>query len=513
MRETDTTSGDALTAAWTRLEAAVRQPCGVFPARWCASTDAGPAEGPAYDLRDLFPLCVAWRSRSLQIAREFVLSAVALQHPDGSFPRRVDESGDSRDPTPGWLLFACAANAAAGEFPPADYAGVVLPAVERHVEWAWQHLNAAAGSPRWPTERDAWVPEAWDPSVRSVDATAMLLAEIEACLQLAERCDAGGAARLRFGARAAELARLLDREYFDAASGEYRDRAADGRPIARRTLSVFAPLLCSSLDPSRRRHVLDALGRWWEPASCSFPAWERWPDDPTPPPVVPRQQAMVWAALAERGGGETPEWRERAAAVAAAPWAQSGVSGALAAIIASVACGRAPASAVATTRRRVWAIAAASAVGFLFLLATGIYLMRRPSLPGATGEAILNLARERYNAGDHEQAISLYREFLARSRSTNGVVCVLLANALYRADQYEEAERFYRVALREEVSALHALYNLGLTLHQQGRDEEAVYVLDQFADTYRDDFPELAQRARTAVAIIRGLPLETVDLP
>ncbi len=221
----------------------------------------------------------------------------------------------------------------------------------------------------------------------------------------------------------------------------------------------------------------------------------------------------MWAALVEQGGAGGAEWRERSAMVAAAPWAQTGVSGALATIVASVAGGRAPAAVMGTTRRRVWAIATGTAAGFLILLAAGTYMMRRPSLPGTTGEAILNLARERYNAGDHEQAISLYREFLARSRSTNGVVCVLLANALYRVGQYQEAEQFYRVALREEVSALHALYNLGLTLHQQGRDEEAVYVLDQFAGTYRDDFPELAQRARTAAAIIRGLPLETVDLP
>ena len=341
----------------------------------------------------------------------------------------------------------------------------------------------------------------------------MLRAELEACLALAERCDASGAVRLRFGGRAAELARALEHKYFDAAHGEYRDRGEDGRVVARRTLAMFMPLLCENLEAARRDALLDALGRWWDSTSRSFPAWERWPDDPASPPVVPRLQALIWAALAAYGGVRGPEWRERSAAVAAASWVQTGVSGALAAVLAAAACESEGLEAVAPRNRRLWALAAGMVASFLVLLGVGVYMMRRPSLPGSTGEALLNLARERYHSGDHQQAITLYREFLSRSRSTNGVVCVLLANALYRTGQYGEAEQLYRVALREEPSALHALYNLGLTLHQLGRDDEAVYVFDQFAGTYREDFPELAQRARTAAAIIRGLPIEAQNVP
>lgn len=502
-----------VSGARARVESAVRQPSGIFPARWVASNEFGASAPPAFDLRDLFPLCVEWRYRSPEIARELVLSAVAVQHPDGSFPRCVDELGHASDMIPAWPLFACAANVAAGDCPPSDFAAVVLPALERHVEWAWKHLGAANGAPKWPSELEAWLPEAWSPDVRSVDAAAMLLAEIESFMAFGERCNAGGAIRLRLGSRAAALSRLLDRVYFDPATGEYRDRSADGQVIARRTLSMFTPLLCSAVRGDRRQQLLNQLSGWWDASTSSFPAWEQWPDDPAPPAVVPRQQALIWAAIAAHGGATRSEWRTRSAAVATAPWAQNGICGALAVLLSVAACGGTSEQRVRIMGPRLGATVAASVAGVGMLLGVGLYMMGRPSLPGATGEALLNLARESYNAGDHEQAISLYREFLARSRSTNGVVCVLLANALYRRGQYREAEEFYRAALQEEGSALHALYNLGLTLHQQGRDGEAIYVLDKFAGTYRDDYPELAQRARTAAAIIRGLPLDAVSLP
>ncbi|MCX7818424.1 MAG: tetratricopeptide repeat protein [Kiritimatiellae bacterium] len=507
-------SDEALAAAWARLESVLRQPSGVFPGRWCASVAAGSQGEAVFDLCDLLLLCAAWRLRSPEIARELVLSAAAVQHPDGSFPRRVREDGHASDPRPAWPLFVRAADLAAGEFPPSDYAAVVLPAAERHVEWAWRYFGLEKGAaPQWPSAADAWLAETWSPAVWPVDLAAMLRSEVEACLALAERSNAGGAVRLRFGARARELARRLDQLHIDPESGEYRDRSAEGRPVARRTLSMFVPLLCPRLDSSRRRRLLDELGRWWDPATASFPAWERWAEDPLPPPVLCRQQALIWLALTEHTVMLGPEWRERAAAAAAAPWAATEVAGAVAAVLAASLRDQLPARSAVPSARRLWLAGAASLAGVGILVASGVYMIRRPSLPGATGEALLNLARERYVAGDHQQAITLYREFLARSRSTNGTVRVLLANALYRVGQYREAEELYRAALLEEVSALHALYNLGLTLHQQGRDEEAADVLERFAFTYRDDYPELARRARTAVAIIRRMPIETIGLP
>jgi cytochrome c-type biogenesis protein CcmH/NrfG len=175
----------------------------------------------------------------------------------------------------------------------------------------------------------------------------------------------------------------------------------------------------------------------------------------------------------------------------------------------SLALGTAPAGAPACeglpVAHRPWTWAAA-VVGMLLLFGTGWHMMHRPSLPGTTGEALLNLARERYDAGDHAAVIALCQEFLAISKATNGPVRVLLGNAFYRTGRYRDAEVEYRAALQDEASSLHALYNLGLALYHQGREEEAAHVFEQFAEAYRTDYPELASRARIALSLIRRNP-------
>lgn len=495
-------------AARRYLEDRLRPATGIFSTQWSAAEPAISGSADVFDLRELFPLCLAWRAFAPDVARELVLSAVAAQHPSGAFPCRLQPDGQVVSRGAPWPLLAQAADVAAGELPPVEFVAVALPAVERHVEWALKYYRAGEGPPTWPTAEEAWLPEVWSSELRTVDLTAMLAAEIEACISLAERSNAGGAVSERFGGPLKRLRGQLESFFFDAASGLYLDRNTGGAAVSRRTVSMFLPLLTAHLAPPVRRRLEAELMRWYAPEAGGFPLWESWADDPEPPPVRPLQQAVLWAALLR--GGETASAGELRRRAAAGGGFGGGLAGALAA---------APVLSVSATGWSIWkpgrrrAAIAAALVATGLLGATGLLMMRRPTLPGATGEALLNLARERSRSGDHEQAIGLYRQFLAMSKSTNGTIRVLLGNALYRAERYEEAEREYRLAMLEEVSALHALYNLGLALHRQGRDDEAARALEQFVGTYRGDFPELANRARVAAAIIRGEPLRIESLP
>ena len=489
-------------AARDRLNACLRQPEGVFPARWSASCTAADGGGEA-DLNELLPLCVVWTDWSPDVARELVLSALAAQHPDGSFPRRIRSDGYVTAAHPPWPLLAQAADTAAGEIPPPDFVADVLPALERYLDWALHRYVPPDGVPRWPRPDEAWLPEVWSADLRPVDLTAMLTAELEAGAALAERCHAGGVFAARFGAALAALRRTLEQFHFDPATGLYLDRDAGGRPASRRTVSVFTPLWTRGLSEARRRRIERELEVWPAPEDGGLPLWEPWPDDPAPPPSSALHQAVLLAGLRCAGS----------ATVAGLGPAQPMAS---AEAMAAALLVRPPIRRASIFSSRPWArplALSAAALGLVALAGTGWYMVRRPSLPGATGEVLLNMAQQRHRAGQPDEAIRIYRRFLALSGSTSGTVRVLLGNAFYRAGRYREAEAEYRAAMAEEVSSLHALYNLGLALHHQGRNAEAADAFEKFAATYRVDYPELASRARVALNIIRGQPIEFNDIP
>jgi TolA-binding protein len=511
------------------LRSRLHGPEGAFPARWSV------ADGPAGDeihLNELLPLCAAWSMLEGDVARDLVLSAVAIQHPDGSMPRRVRSDGYAPDTHAPWPLIAVAADLAAGDAPHPDFVATVLPALERHVEWTLAHHDpAASGRPRWRSRDESFLPDVWDSGLITVDLVAMLLAEIDALMSLAARSGTGGAVETRFRPILRKYERTLEEVLWDPAETAYRDRDETGTPISRVTLSPFMPLLFRRL-PGDARGPLQARLLSGSPlgAEGGVPLWERWADDPSDPPVPAIHQAILWAAL--RGGhAGAPAARYRMRVLsrlagevdrtgrlpqdlgretpAGAPVPASG-SSAMAAAVAvamlrsSTAADAAPGHVASwmERHRRGFAVAAAAAAACA-LVGIGAFSLQRRSMPGSSAEAILNMARECHRAGDHEQSIRLYREFLQGSADLNGTIRVLLGNALFRAGRYAEAEAEYRKALNEEVSSLHALYNLGLTLNRQERRSDAVYVLEEFVKAYGTDYPELAQRARTALDVIR----------
>lgn len=512
------------------LRARLRGPEGAFPTRWSI------ADGPADDeihLNELLPLCAAWVGIDADVARDLVLSALAVQHPDGSLPRRVRSDGFAPDTHAPWPLIAVAADLAAGDSPHPDFVAEALPALERHLEWTLAHHDPGdTGRPRWRSREESLLPDVWEAGLVTVDLTAMLLAEIDALLSLAARSGMSGSAEVRFRPKLRLYERTLEDLLWDPSEASYRDRDETGAAIPRMTLSSFLPLLFRRL-PGDVRSPIEARLLSGAPLARDggLPLWERWPDDPADPPVPAVHQAIVWAALRNGHGGASVE-RYRAGVLdrLEGEWIRTGrlpedlgrpapaeapapapVSSAMAAAVA-VAMLRPAAAAPAEPghvaswmeRHRRGFVGALAGLATLALIGAGAFSLQRRSMPGSSAEALLNMARECHRAGDHKQAIGLYRDFLASSTEKNGTIRVLLGNALFRSSRYPEAEAEYRKALDEEVSSLHALYNLGLTLDRQGRTADAVYVLEAFVKTYSTDYPELAQRARTALDVIRS---------
>jgi len=490
-----------LNAVHRCLLAQLRQPFGVFAQRWAAFPPPSANFEEGFDLRVLAPLCAVWARWSSDVARELVQSAANVQGYDGSFPAFVTP-GNRVSSLRAWPNFATAAWVTNRVAPSADFLAWLIPSLERYLEWAWRYYDVDHGPPRWPQAEESWIPEIWQPDVRTVDLTVFLLLEFEAGLFLVEHSHVGGIVSARWAARVRQLSSHLQ-FFFDGASGIYRDRAHDGRFVARRTLCTFLPLLVPSCPPGVRARLAHELTEWYDPQRRGFRAWEPWPEDESAPPVRVEHQPFLMWALVRHMTPEAQSFIQRILAQAAGRTIEHVMEAV------SLALGTAPAGAPACeglpVAHRPWTWAAA-VVGMLLLFGTGWHMMHRPSLPGTTGEALLNLARERYDAGDHAAVIALCQEFLAISKATNGPVRVLLGNAFYRTGRYRDAEVEYRAALQDEASSLHALYNLGLALYHQGREEEAAHVFEQFAEAYRTDYPELASRARIALSLIRRNP-------
>ncbi len=512
------------------LASRLRAPEGIFPARW------SPADGPAgdeIDLNEMLPLCAAWSAVDPAVARDLVLSALAAQDSDGALPRRVRSDGFAPDAHPPWPLIAVAADLAAGDPPHPDFVAVVLPALESYLERTLAHHDPdGSGRPRWRAREESFLPDVWDEGVLSADLAAMIAAEIEAVLSLASRAGAGGASELRFRARLRLYERTLEAYFRDPASATYPDRDEAGAPLGRVTLSAFMPLLIRGL-PGEARDLLQERLLSGTPlrADPGIPLWERWADDPSAPPVPARHQAVIWAALrAGRTGIPASTYRGRMLDFLAGELARSGrlpadfgpaalrdtpspaaESSVMAAATAVAMLQRPGAADSRAGRVATWMEAhrrglAAAVIGLaaFALIGIGAFTLYRHSPPGSSAEASLNLARECHRAGDYARAIQLYREFLSGTGPGDGTIRVLLGNALFRSGLFTEAETEYRKALAEEVSSLHGLYNLGLTLHRQGRPAEAAYVFEEFVKTYSVDYPELSQRARIALDVIQN---------
>ncbi len=515
----------ASAAAGAFLNARIRAPEGIFITRWLNTAAEG--QPPEMDLNALFAALRHWIPRDPALADELIQSAFAAQGPEGSLSRRVCPDGRVADATAPWpVLLAAAA-------PRADASSALcewlIPRAEAYLKWARGHFDPDGdGWPQWPSAHGALLPDTWEAGLAGVDLTVLLLSEAAAL----RRMCAGGIT-LENPRALGDFEHALRRSLGALAIEDappFRDRYLDGRPAQRITLSCYFPLWLDDLALQTREQLAQHL----ELGPCAHPgggfaSWEVWPEDPAPAPVSPALQLFMLAGLEKTDPGAAGRAADRVRSRMETAWsvhgwlpadlaaeanvpAASGCEGIAAAVLAAPP----PPRAAEPSRRRAWlernrriVLAAAVVLIALPLAGLALYLQRQSSLPGANMETLIVLGRESMNAGRLDEAERLLRDFLRRFRGTHGVAHLLLGNTLFKQGRYAEAEQEYRVALDDEASGTHALYNLGVTLQRQGRLPEAEQCMQTFVDSFALELPQYAERARLALQLIRQQQLES----
>lgn len=539
-------AADLRDAAARVLASRIRPPSGLMTARWSRADDT---TSDLVDVNELLPLVLAWRGGDPELAQELVLAALAAQDPSGAIYRRFQTDGFVTERHAPWPLVARAALKAWEARRNPRFLGQVMGPLEAYVDWVIGHFDAArTGFPAWPSAEGAPVPELWGAQAGCVDLAAFLISELDALLALGPADPRGGFPTVRYASLRRRLRAALDEFFWSERHGGYRDRAAGGDHFARVTLGAFAPLLLADLDPERRTRLTTQLleGQLLR-RNPAVALWQSWPEDTIAPRCTVLGQVLVLEMLAAGGddGGAVAAFRKELAGpldrqwsvsggfssdlssagrgeapaaapppAAAEPAESSAVAAALACVVFDARChaavaaspgAAAPAAAVASrwSERHRMAIVAVVILAILAgVLSLAAFMLSRKGLPGGSGEALVNFARECYRSGNHDEAIRLYEEFLDRTGPGNGNVEVLLGNALFRKGRYAEAEKHYREGLKTEESSLHALYNLGQALARQKRYPEAAECFKAFVETYRNDYPDLAAQSQMALEIV-----------
>lgn len=114
-------------------------------------------------------------------------------------------------------------------------------------------------------------------------------------------------------------------------------------------------------------------------------------------------------------------------------------------------------------------------------------------------EAVCGLARLHLAEGEADTAIALQLDLLRRSGG-EPYARLGLAAALFEKGDLRGAEDQYRMLLSADSNSPVVLFNLGQCLLRQDRRSEGGALLKDFIARYAGTFPELANKARDAMA-------------
>ena len=504
----------------------LRAPEGALPCRWSCATPAHPG---LFCISQLLELVTAWRALDPVIAEELVRSAFACQQPDGSLPSLFEPATGAISDTPAWPVAAQATLLAWESRRDPAFLKAMLPGVERYLSSALAHFaDRATGLHRWQSEREAMIPEVYDPAIATADLPALLLCEIDAFLTLASHM-----ANPLTAVRAEELrverdriAANLEDVLWDAAAGNFRDRYADGTRVERMSLSALLPLLWTDLSAGCKERL---LAQAVDPAQFREPGgwrlWVSWDDDAEPPPFSAVHLSLLLLALQRNAPRET--LHESALAIArrllcdsdetssragedAARQPQSRSSPVRTAALAMLAVeaveehtGPVAASSSVRWMDRHRVLILSVCVGFVGLFVAGVAgVMAHRSQRAAEADSLAVMAHQHYNQKNYAQAISIYEKILDSHRD-RATIEFRLANACYHEQDYAGAEQHYRHIIQTSAEAPKALMNLGLLLHRQGRLEEAARCYEEVIRRFTEFYPGMSARAKTALDIIQ----------
>lgn len=496
-------------AARKALRAAAREAVPPFTAQWSAVLHGG---AEAMDVNAALPLIGAWSTFDMPHAAGLLRSTLEASGSDGRLDRFISPADPSASGPPAWPLLAVAARRISTKVLEAERDDV-LELLRLYLGWAVRYFDPEGrAQPRWPDAESAFISDAWDRELLPVDLAAFLSAEFKAFdeLQAALGLEVGDDPRVPTGYREV-LSRHIRHYLWDPEALRFTDRYATGARIARLTLSAATPLF-----------IVDSLPRVQVEAARRFVAasspllgdhglmrWERWPDDPEPPPQPALQQAVVFEALMRPTLRSERESLGRRVAAASPPGAaDEPVHAALSLRVALADKARNTDPDYPAwvrwldqrTRLILWSFGAVILLVSVFLLTVPRFFPR--SGEGPSIEALAGLARSHYERGEYEQAGNLYAGILAQSNLP--AIAYQLGNTRYRQERYAEAEELYRRAMTHSDFGVRAQFNLAQVLIQKGNTPEAIALLNAIVDDYGHTHPEVAQRAAAALGFLES---------
>jgi tetratricopeptide (TPR) repeat protein len=152
-------------------------------------------------------------------------------------------------------------------------------------------------------------------------------------------------------------------------------------------------------------------------------------------------------------------------------------------------------------QHRLTVLGAATALVALAIIALTLVFHWSSRLPGSSLKALTGLAECYYIDQDYEKAIDLYNQVLDNSGNL-WMVHARLAAAYYHTGDLPKAEHHYLAALRAGGSDPSLMLNLGLTLYEQGKIEDAMRCYQTIAEKH----PQMRRRARLASQLIQQNP-------
>lgn len=505
------------------LLGSLRPADGAIPGAWLDTRHTT----PAMDLGRAIAILPALAMLSPRDALALFHTLLQLREPDGSLPARVAPNEDhalDHAPLP---LLADAARALWRNATSLDFLRNAVPRLATVLGRQLDHFTSpASGAPCWRHAAESLTPEIHDEGLATPDAGAILLSELDALAELAAPYpDFAGIVNPLLARRPA-LEETVRAYFWDSETSSFRGRYSDGRAIRRTTVAGVMTMLSSAAEPG---HV-ESLARSIAPGGPlrlprGIASWARWESDETQPAVAPLVQILVLRALRRQGLDAAADTlaRDLSAGIARlhaqnaalpAMLAGSRDDGDLpfetAALTIHLAFGDVLAARAA--RRRVspvmgWLDRQRNGLAAAAILAAlgAAVLLSWPSLSGFGGNAAPDIrvgeARLLYDAGDYHAAIQAY-ELLRNSPVRDAQqIDFKLGNAWFHLGGYAQAEAAYRVALDRNPDQPRAWMNLALSLFKQGRFAPARELYSEFVATFGDLYPELADRARTAMAL------------
>jgi len=523
---------EAIELLASRLEA----PNARFPYRWSCGDST---HNVAYNINDIFPLVSAWTEIDPDMAEELFRSALATQHESGIIPAQADVNGNDDATTSCIPLLAQTAAKLWNMRIPHEFEEDILSGLQRYLLHAINYFDQKqTGFCCWTSAEEALLAESYIPEGATVDLTTLMVAEIDAFLELAANSTQELPGTTTLKTHRERLAYALTAGLWFNDTERFADIDAEHHPRECELSTSLLPLLSKAITPPQIARVMQQLTDQQRfDTGHGISSWISGEDEKQVPPIDALQQVLIAEALTRRNarveihnlathlmtslldareaGILFPQDlasidRVSPSSVSQTTQLSSATSAALAVLLPGCMTiqhtstqPHFPVGKRLKTFERHNLLILSGCAAFLVLVVAFISIasLNKKQLTRSSIDAMSGLARRYYDEGNYEKAIEIYQQ-LCVGTGFFAPLKVSLANSLYKNGDFEEAEQHYREAAHRMEGDARPLYNLALALKEQGKYAEAIDVLQQFIEQYQKTLPQACDQAELAISLI-----------